>query len=125
MPWNRDETGAVTIVVLALAFALVFVAGGAGSVVATVVGHRVAQNAADLAALAAAGDLALAKEGCATASVVAGANQARLVSCVADGRAVVVEVAVEISFGVGVAVRARARAGPMQSPEYQPTGFAT
>lgn len=109
----RNEAGATTIVVLALTFALVVVAWGAASVVATVVAHRVAQNAADLAALAAAGDLAHAEDGCATASVVATANRAHVVSCHADGSAVVVEVSVATPFGLGIAVRARARAGPM------------
>lgn len=106
MAERRDEAGATTIVVLALAFALVLVAWGAGSVVGTVVAHREAQNAADLAALAAAQD------GCSIAAEVATANQVRLVSCEVEGTEVLVEVAVAVPSAMGREVHARARAGP-------------
>lgn len=109
---GRDEAGAASVVALALAGALVVVAWGVGSVVATVVAHRAAQNAADLAALAAARDLARGEDGCARAAEIAAANRARLVDCVVEGANVVVEVAAEVHWGIGHQVNARARAGP-------------
>lgn len=108
----RSEAGAATIVVLALAFALVIAAWGSASVVGTIVAHRMAQNAADLAALAAAQDNAKGVDGCERAAEVARANRAQLVSCVVEGRSVVVEVAVETPLAGRDPVRARARAGP-------------
>ena len=112
MAEGRDEAGAASVVVLALAFALVIVAWGCGAVVATVVAHRAAQNAADMAALAAAQDLARAADACATAADVALANDARLVTCTMEGSVMWVDVVVEAGFGAKVAVHARARAGP-------------
>lgn len=104
---RRGEAGAASIVALALAFALVVVAWGSGSVVALVVAQRTAQNAADLTALAAAQDAA-----CSRAAEVAVANHARLVRCDVRGQDVTVEVVVTASFGRDTDVRARARAGP-------------
>lgn len=102
----REEAGATTVVVLALAFALVIVGWGCGSVVAVVVAHRSAQNAADLAALAAA------QHGCSAAAEVASANEAHLLVCETDGVAVSVEVGVAVPLTIRPEVRARARAGP-------------
>ncbi|HWU33502.1 MAG TPA: pilus assembly protein TadG-related protein, partial [Marmoricola sp.] len=76
-PKARDEAGAATVFVLALVFALVAIAGGAGAVVAAVIAHRTAQNAADLAALAAAQEVVSGADGCTTASAVAKANRSR------------------------------------------------
>jgi len=97
---------------LALACALVLVAWGAGSVVALVVAHRAAQNAADLAALAGAQAVDRSQDGCTVASEIAAANKARLVGCKIEGAIVAVEVSVEATFGRSVDLRARARAGP-------------
>lgn len=104
---RRDQAGAANALVLVLAFALVIVAWGAGSVVAGVVAHRIAQNAADLAALAGA-----ASSGCTQAAEVAQVNRARLVACEIEGEVVTVEVVVATTFGVRADLHARARAGP-------------
>jgi len=109
---RRGEAGAMTIVALALTFALVTVAIGAGSVVGLIVAHRVAQNAADLASLAAAADAVRGADGCSTAAEVTRANHAELTTCALDGLNVTVEVRVELGFVLGSAVSARARAGP-------------
>lgn len=108
----RDERGVASVVVLALILALMAVAWGAGCVVAAIMAHRSAQNAADLAALAGAEDLAHAGDGCARAGEVALANRARLISCAVEGSVVSVEVAAAVSFGVTGEMHARARAGP-------------
>lgn len=99
--------------VLALAFALMAVAWGAGAMVAAIIAHRTAQNAADLAALAAAERIARAFDGCSIAGDIATANGARLVSCVVEGSVVTIEVGVAATaFGFHADSRARARAGP-------------
>lgn len=105
---RRSEAGAASVVVLALAFALVVVAWGAGSVVSAVIAHRIAQNAADLAALAGAQAAT-----CDAAADVAQANHARLVGCALEGSVVTVEVIVTTTFGLHADLRARARAGVM------------
>ena len=107
---RRREAGAATVVVLALVFALGLIAWGAGSVVELVVAHRDAQNAADLAALAAADPRS--SGGCDVAARVAAANRARLVACEVDGATASVEVSVTAIVGHRVEIHGRARAGP-------------
>lgn len=106
----RGEGGTATVLTLTLVLALVAVAWGAASAVGVVVAHRSAQNAADLAALAAAADLAKGADACVAAREVSRANGAGLVACSVAGASVMVEVAVEAK--VGGTARARARAGP-------------
>lgn len=117
MAEGRDEAGAASVVVLALAFGLVLVAWGSGSVVGLVVAHRTAQNAADLAALAAAQRLSRGTDGCRTAADVAVANHAQLLTCAVTGAVVLVDVEVEAGFGTRITVHARARAGPSSVAE--------
>ncbi|MGN6160368.1 MAG: Rv3654c family TadE-like protein [Marmoricola sp.] len=107
---DRDEAGAMTILALALMVALVVIALGAASVVGVVVAHRTAQNAADLASLAAAAEASRGADGCAIAVDVVRAQQASLVSCAVEGTTVTLQVRVEPVLGPGVS--ARARAGP-------------
>jgi secretion/DNA translocation related TadE-like protein len=107
---DRDEGGAVTVVAVALAFALSAIALGVGSVAGLVVAHRVAQTGADLAALAAAADVAQGADGCATAREVVEAHHASLVQCTVNGHDVTVVVRVQPP--VGPAASARAMAGP-------------
>lgn len=85
---------------------------------AVVARHR-AQAAADLAALAAAGQLASGGAvACATASAVAGAMQSTVSTCRVEELDVVVSVELGVRlgrWGVGSA-RALARAGPVDPP---------
>lgn len=108
---HAGESGVASVLVVTLTCALVAVAWGAGSLVALLVAHREAQNAADLAALAAAENRADADRGCGLAATVATANKASLLSCQVDGTTVVVEVQVRVA-GRAAEVHARARAGP-------------
>ena len=114
MSRRRDETGAGTILVTAMAGFLLVVGAALAVVTAMVVDHRAAQSAADLAALAAARGLAEGDDGCAIASATAAANGARISSCAVSGRIVEIEVVVPGPHWLGQAsdLAARARAGP-------------
>ncbi|MGN6252373.1 MAG: Rv3654c family TadE-like protein [Marmoricola sp.] len=113
------EAGAATVFALALLALLVVVALACAVAVAALAGHRHAEAAADLAALAAAQALQRADDACGAAAQVATANGARLDDCALEGTDVVVEVHVLLP-GVGrllgpgavPALPARARAGP-------------
>ena len=110
-----DDRGAATVFATAVLGVLVAVAAGLGLVTAVVVHHRMAQSAADLAALAGAGAVARGEDACAEAGAVAAANDASLVDCRADGaREVWVQVQVTGPhwLGQGVDPTAEARAGP-------------
>lgn len=96
---SRDQRGAATVLVVAMAGVLLLVGAAAGVVAAIVVAHRKAQAAADLAALAGAEVVADpahrgARDPCATAREVASANDAELSSCVVAEADVLVEVTV-------------------------------
>jgi secretion/DNA translocation related TadE-like protein len=112
---RRGERGAATVLSIAVLGVLVAVAAALGLVTAVVVHHRMAQSAADLAALAGAGAAAQGEDACAAAGAVAGANGAALIGCRVDGvRAVWVQVQVTGPhwLGQGVDPVAEARAGP-------------
>lgn len=99
---ERDrERGSASIWVLACAALIVFM----GSIVtlhivATLARHK-AESAADLAALAAAGQIGIGEAICAPAAVVATANQARVIRCAttlsADGLSGQVDVTVSLA----------------------------
>jgi len=109
----RDDRGSATVWAAGAIAALLLIAGVAfalGSVV--VIRHRAA-DAADLAALAAAGSADRGAEAaCARAAVVVERMAVRLVSCRLDGWDALVEVAAPVPGGLGDA-SARARAGPV------------
>jgi secretion/DNA translocation related TadE-like protein len=111
---RRDERGAATVLVLAMAGVLMLLGAALAVVTAMVAAHRTAQSAADLAALAGARGVGDGRDGCAVAAVVAAANQARLVGCAVAGR--VVDVSVEVAgprwLGQAADLGARSRAGP-------------
>ena len=111
---GRDEAGAATVLVLAMAGLLCFVAVALASVAGMVRAQRSAQSAADLAALAAAGALADGQDGCAAAGSVATANGAALAACDVRGRDAKVTVVVRSPRWAGrqADVTAEARAGP-------------
>ena len=85
-----------------------------GVVAAMVRDHRVAQSAADLAALAGAAALQRGDDGCAAAGSVAAANGARLAGCHTEGSDVVVRTVVDGPRWLGQPgdLEAEARAGP-------------
>lgn len=117
-PVPRRERGSATVLAVAAIAVVLTMTAAALVVTATVRDAHVARGAADLAALAAAGALAVGAEpDCGAARRVAAANSATLSSCSADGAGtVVVSVTLTRSTvpgwftGPGV-VSARARAG--------------
>lgn len=84
-------------------------------VVQVVAAHRVAQNAADLAALAGAGRVQEGLAACPAASLVAARNGAVLSSCTERSEEVLVGVQVRARsiLGIRPTMSARARAGPV------------
>ena len=111
---SRSQRGAASVLVVALLSVLLLVGAALGVVSAMVSAHRIAQSAADLSALAGAAGLQDGEDACAAASRIAGANDARLSSCVVQGEEVVVEVTVAGPrwLGQDADLSARARAGP-------------
>jgi len=110
----REERGSGTVLVL-IAMMVLFATAVAGVVLGNgyVARHR-ATAAADLAALAAAGQVLGPQQPCSVAEDVAIQNQAQLVDCVVQGSEV--EVVVEVTItGPHLGLddpRRRARAGP-------------
>jgi secretion/DNA translocation related TadE-like protein len=95
-----------------MAVLLAFTIGGVYVGSAVIARHR-AQAAADLAALAAAGRLAVgADAACAQASVVAQAMRTAVTQCVVEDLDVVVTVEAPVALGVWGPAWAAARAGP-------------
>lgn len=85
-----------------------------GVAAAMVRAHRVAQSAADLAALAGAGAVARGGDACAAGAGLARANGARLVGCTVRGREVTLRVVVTGPRWLGQRgdLAAESRAGP-------------
>jgi len=95
---------------------IVSVTVGTSGAVGVVAGHRRAQSAADLSALAGATTLQNGGDACARASVIAGRNGADLHRCQVDGTEVVVIVARRLRLpGLPMELRARGRAGPVEN----------
>jgi secretion/DNA translocation related TadE-like protein len=110
----RGERGSATLFAVACLSALLLLGAALGVVAAMVRAHRVAQSAADLAALAAADAVGTGRDPCAAGSATAAANDAILVACDLDGRDAVVTVTVDGPHWLGQAadLSAQARAGP-------------
>ncbi|WP_310961516.1 Rv3654c family TadE-like protein [Nocardioides terrisoli] len=108
-----DERGAAAVFGIALVGLLVCFTVACCVVASVVSGHRRAESAADLAALAAARALQEGTDGCTDAARIASANGARIETCRVDGLDVVVTVRVAAArlFGAGLTLPARARAG--------------
>jgi secretion/DNA translocation related TadE-like protein len=118
------ERGSATVWMLALSGVLAVVGIAAVLVGAAAVARHRAGSAADLAALAAAGQAVTGgPAACTTAADIAAANGAELTACTVD-EAAVVEVAVRVPVRLGgLGVRwatARARAGPVPSDPVTP-----
>ena len=110
----RDEGGAATVLVLAMAGVLMFVLVGLSAASGLVTAQRRAQSAADLAALAGAAAVPDGAAGCVEAARISTANGAALAACSVAGREVWVQVTVPGPQWPGrrVRVSAEARAGP-------------
>jgi secretion/DNA translocation related TadE-like protein len=108
------ERGSATLFAVAVVGVLVLVGAALGVAGAMVHTHRVAQSAADLAALAGAQSRAGGGDACGAAVAIAGANGARVDSCVVDGFDVRVQVTVVGPHWLGQHhdLSAQARAGP-------------
>jgi secretion/DNA translocation related TadE-like protein len=114
-PGRGREDGSATLFAVAVLGLLVLVAAALTVAGAMVNAHRVAQSAADLAALSAAQALAGAGgDPCATAADVARANGAALQGCAVDGSDVRVTVTAPGPRWLGQPhdLDAEARAGP-------------
>jgi secretion/DNA translocation related TadE-like protein len=111
---RRTERGSATLFAVACLSLLLLLGAALGVVAAIVQAHRVAQSAADLAALAAADAVASARDPCGAGDEVARANGATMTGCSVAGREVVVHVRVTGPRWLGQTgdLDATARAGP-------------
>lgn len=110
----RDDSGAATILAVAMMGFLVIVTLAAGGVVGVVAAHRRAQSAADLSALAGASALQDGGDACRRAGSIAALNGATMRTCEVDDWTVAVVVAREIHLpGSSMELAARGRAGPV------------
>jgi secretion/DNA translocation related TadE-like protein len=110
----RGERGSATLFAIACLSVLLLLGAALGVVAAMVRAHRVAQSAADLAALAAADAVGTGGDPCVAGAAVAAANDAILVACDLDGRDAIVTVTVAGPRWLGQVadLSAQARAGP-------------
>lgn len=113
-PRHRRERGSATAYALVFIGLLTTLALVASTIAGLFVGHRKAAAAADVAALAGAAAMQHGGVGCEAAARISTANQAKLVSCAANGAVIDVEVALDVqsAFGASFAVAGKARAGP-------------
>ena len=111
---RRGEHGAGSVLAVAMLGLLVTVTIAAAGVVGVIATHRVAQAAADLAALAGASALQGGGDPCRQAALVADRNRARLTRCEVVGWVVTVVVSADTARLPGgvLDLRARGRAGP-------------
>jgi secretion/DNA translocation related TadE-like protein len=108
-----DERGAATLTAVAAVAVLIAVTGGMLHVGSAVIARHRAQAAADLAALAAATQIASGIESaCAQATLVARAMDSSVTDCAADGLEVVVHVEVGLGAWRFGPAHAAARGGP-------------
>lgn len=114
-----DDRGTVPIPVLGCL--LVAGAGVVGSVlVAGAVVHGRAQAAADMTAIAGAGQILTTTEPCDTAAQIAVRNDARLLSCEVSGAVVVVSIAVPLPQPMRVVGHVEARASAAAELQIDP-----
>jgi secretion/DNA translocation related TadE-like protein len=110
----RRERGSATLFAVAVVGLVALVAAALGVAGAMVHAHRVAQSAADLAALAAARSLADGRDPCASAEAIASANGAEVETCSVAGPDVRLRVTVPGPRWLAQPhdLEAEARAGP-------------
>ena len=111
---RRGERGSATLFAVAVIGVLLLIGAALGVVAAMVHAHRMAQSAADLAALAGAQAQARGRDPCRAAVRVATANGASMDSCAVAGSDVQVQVTVIGPRWMGQRhdLSAQARAGP-------------
>lgn len=110
----RGDRGGATVFTAACVAVLLLVGSALAVVTAALVGHRKAQAAADLAALAAASARAEGSDGCSAGAAIAEANDVRQIACTSAGEVVTVKVSVPGPdwLAWSADLTARARAGP-------------
>lgn len=109
----RDDRGAATVLAAVAVVGLLGLSGLVFELAAVTLTRHRASDAADLAALAAAGAVAEGPDAaCRRAGEVAARMTVRLVSCRFDGWDALVETAADTMNGLGTA-SAHARAGPV------------
>ena len=110
----RGQRGAATLFAVSCLAVVLLIGAALGVVAALVRAHRIAQSAADLAALAAASAVGGDAYPCAAGGATAAANGARMTSCVLVGRDATVRVQVTGPRWLGQTadLEAQARAGP-------------
>ncbi|MCW2797228.1 Rv3654c family TadE-like protein [Nocardioides sp.] len=115
---RRDDRGSASLFAIGCLAALLLLGAALGVVAAMVRAHRLAQSAADLAALASASSAARGEDACAAGAAIADANDARLLSCRVEGLEVVVSAEVDGPHWLGQVadLAAEARAGPARGP---------
>jgi secretion/DNA translocation related TadE-like protein len=111
---RRGQRGSASLFAVSCLAVLLLMGAALGVVTAMVRAHRVAQSAADLAALAAATAIGHGQDACAAGRSTASANGARVTSCALSGREVTVRVVVDGPHWLGQTadLEAEARAGP-------------
>jgi secretion/DNA translocation related TadE-like protein len=111
---QRHEHGSATLFAVAVIGLLALVGGALGVVAAMVHAHRVAQSAADLAALAGAQALVRGADACAVAATIASANGTTLDRCTVTAADVTVQVTAPGPHWLAQRhdLSAQARAGP-------------
>ena len=108
------ERGSATVHVAMFVSVLTLVTVVCTCVAALIVGHRQANAAADLAALAGAAALGRGEAACEAAGEIASRNGAQMVACRPGGATVTVTVARHVHVLHGrVRITGRARAGPV------------
>lgn len=111
---DAGERGSATLFAVSCLAVLLLLGAALGVVAAMVRAHRVAESAADLAALAAASAIGGGRDPCAAAVATATANGARVTACTVEGRDVTLRVLVAGPrwLGQSADLEAEARAGP-------------
>lgn len=112
--WGVDERGSVTLFAVGCLAVLLLIGSALGVVAALVHAHRLAQSAADLAALAGAVAVSRGQDPCLAGAEIAEANGGAVTSCRVAGRDVVIRVEVAGPHWLGQVadLGADARAGP-------------
>lgn len=122
---SRGERGSATVLAVGVIAVLILVLGGALTVARVVRSASQAAAASDMAALAGARILQTSSgfAACAEAARSVSGNGAVLVSCVAEGQSLAVQVSVATGVPGAGPAQARARAGPTdQAPSAKGLG---
>lgn len=111
-----DDAGVSTVFGAMMVGLLIVVTGVCVRLGGAMLARQQAETAADLGALAGAGDVLRGRDAaCSSADRVVAANRGRLISCELDGLDVLVQAEVSVPAFGGTA-SGRARAGPVTTP---------